>query len=425
MNIFTPLVTTTLLQASTISTTNLFTPFIQASTISTTNLFTNFLQASTISTTNLFTNFLQASTISTTNLFTNYIQASTISTTNIYTRLVSTSFLQASTVSTLSLNTRNISSLFSQTSSILTGSVTLRGSGGSGLVTTNTTGSQLLFNGSQVGSWVGTATTDLNMASFNINNVTNLNGTAVASIGGSSWSQYPATQTVNLNGNSVVNVNDLTVTGNTNMFGLTVTTGTSLNDVTIFGSATVASLSVADIADINDLNISGNAYAVQNTTVSSNIATNYVLPLYKNFTSASNNVAQNGVATSYAQIVNYTGACITFARSPFTFYNTTFQFAGTASSNTNGIYYYLSLSNISRSTEVFGITNSTNALYYSNASLNNKKSFTFSYSDVFNTTGWAEGEIIIPQIYCLTDSAYQYKFSPNSLNLIMQPVASS
>ena len=381
VNISASNISTNTLFANTISSVNIF-----ASSISTHRLFANSISsfnivANSISTNNFFANSIsslniKASTISTTNLFTSYLQASTISTTSLYTTFVSTSFLQASTVSTLSLNTRNISSLFSQTSSILTGSITLKGSGGTGLVTTNTTGSQLLFNGSQVGTWVGTATSGLDMCNYSISNVTNLNGTAVASIGGASWSQYSATQNVNINGFNMTNVNNLTV----------------------LGSAT----------------------AIQNLTISSNIATNYVMSLYHNFTGTTNSVGSNG--GTFLPIIKIAGQALSFTQVGFKYYNTSIQFKGLATNKTSNINYYLSLSNVTYGNEVFGnITDSTYTLVYPQNSLNNNV-FSFSFSDVFNTTGWGTNDAIYPQIYCITTNTSQYSFSNVSLNLIMKPV---
>jgi len=369
------------ISSSNISTTNLFTPFIQASTISTANLFTPFIQASTISTSRLFTSLIQTSTISTISLFTQFIQASTISTTSLFTNLLSTSFLQASTISTLSLNTRSISSLFTQTSSILTGLVQLRGVTSNGLLTTNTNASQLLFNGAQVGSWIGTATTDLNMNSFNINNVTNLNGTAVASIGGSSWSQYPATQDVNLNGYSLFNI-------------------ASLNATTMF--------------------------TTQTTTPTSNVATNYLIPQYNYFQEAETELIAKFTFPTLLQIIKTPTTYLSYTKSVFRLYNVSFQFSGEIDSggSTSNINYYCSLYNSITSDIVNGNTiNDTYPLAYTESTLNPTK-FTFSYSDVFDTTSlfWSSGDRIYPYLYAKTDNDTQYKFVNIKMNLTMTPI---
>jgi hypothetical protein len=369
------------ISSSNISTTNLLTPFIQASTISTTNLFTPFIQASTISTSRLFTSLIQTSTISTTSLFTQFIQASTISTTSLFTNLLSTSFLQASTISTLSLNTRSISSLFTQTSSILTGLVQLRGVTSNGLITTNTNASQLLFNGAQVGSWIGTATTDLNMNSFNINNVTNLNGTAVASIGGSSWSQYSATQDVNLNGYSLFNI-------------------ASLNATTMF--------------------------TTQTTTPTSNVATNYVIPQYNYFQEAETELIAKFTSPTLLQIIKTPTTYLSYTKSVFRLYNVSFQFSGETSAleNTSNINYYCSLYNVNTSDIVNGNTiNVTYPLAYTESTLNPTK-FSFSYSDVFDTTSlfWSGGDPIYPYLYAKTNNDTQYKFVNIKMNLTMAPI---
>ena len=369
------------ISSSNISTANLFTPFIQASTISTSRLFTSLIQASTISSTNLFTSLIQASTISTANLFTPFIQASTISTTSLFTTLVSTSFLQASTISTLSLNTRSISSLFTQTSSILTGLLQLRGVTSNGLLTTNTNASQLLFNGAQVGSWIGTASTDLNMNSFNINNVTNLNGTPVASIGAPSWSQYVATQDVNINGYSLFNI-------------------ASLNAPTMF--------------------------TTQTTTPTSNVATNYVIPQYNYFQEAETNLIAKFTSPTLLQLIKTPTTYLSYTKSVFRLYNVSFQFSGETSAleNTSNINYYCSLYNVNTNDIVNGNTiNDTYPLAYTESALNPTK-FSFSYSDVFDTTplAWSGGDAIYPYIYAKTTNSFQYRFVNIKMNLTMTPI---
>ena len=369
------------ISSSNISTANLFTPFIQASTISTSRLFTSLIQASTISTTSLVTSLIQASTISTASLFTSLIQASTISTISLFTTLVSTSFLQASTISTLSLNTRSISSLFTQTSSILTGLLQLRGVTSNGFLTTNTNASQLLFNGAQVGSWVGTATTDLNMNSFNINNVTNLNGTAVASIGGSSWSQYSATQDVNLNGYSLFNI-------------------ASLNAPTMF--------------------------TTQTNTPTSNVATNYVIPQYNYFQESDTNLIAKFTSPTLLQLIKTPTTYLSYTKSVFRLYNVSFQFSGETSAleNTSNINYYCSLYNVNTNDIVNGNTiNDTYPLAYTESALNPTK-FSFSYSDVFDTTPltWSGGDAIYPYLYAKTTNSFEYKFKNIKMNLTMTPI---
>lgn len=368
------------ISSSNISTANLFTPFIQASTISTSRLFTSLIQASTISTTTLFTQFIQASTISTSRLFTSVIQASTISTTSLFTTLLSTSFLQASTISTLSLNTRSISSLFTQTSSILTGLLQLRGVTSNGLLTTNTNASQLLFNGAHVGSWIGTATTDLNMNSFNINNLTNLNGTPVASIGAALWSQYVATQDVNINGYSLYNIASLNAT---------------------------------------------NMFTTQTTTPTSNVATNFILPLYNYFQETETNLI--GKFTSpFQQLIMTPTTSLRYSKNVFSLYNVSFQFSGETSAleNTSNIYYYCSLYNSNTSDIVNGNTiNATYPLTYTQSDLTPTK-FSFSYSDVFDLTSyfWSTNHPIYPYIYAKTNNDIQYKFKNIKMNLTMTPI---
>lgn len=369
------------ISSSNISTTNLFTPFIQASTISTSRLFTSLIQVSTISTTNLFTSLIQASTISTSRLFTSVIQASTISTTSLFTTLLSTSFLQASTISTLSLNTRSISSLFTQTSSILTGLLQLRGVTSNGLLTTNTNASQLLFNGAQVGSWIGTATTDLNMNSFNINNVTNLNGTPVASIGGSSWSQYSATQDVNINGYSLYNIASL---------------------------------------------FAPNLYTTQTNTPTSNVATNYVIPQYNYFQETETNLIAKFTSPSLLQLIKTPTTYLSYTKSVFILYNVSFQFSGEIDSgvSTSNINYYCSLYNSITSDIVNGNTiNDTYPLAYTENILT-PRIFSFSYSDVFDTTPltWSGGDAIYPYLYAKTNNDTQYKFVNIKMNLTMTPI---
>ena len=331
-----------------ISNTNIvYTTTIQTSNISSINI-----SSSNISTANLFTPFIQASTISTSRLFTSLIQASTISTTSLFTTLVSTSFLQASTISTLSLNTRSISSLFTQTSSILTGLLQLRGVTSNGLLTTNTNASQLLFNGAQVGSWIGTASTDLNMNSFNINNVTNLNGTPVASIGAALWSQYIATQDVNINGYSLYNIASL--------FAQTITAQT---------------------------------ITAQQTTNLSNLATNNTIPkLYVDNYNGSN-VNINGADQSYVQIlVNNSNKSIIKefnSISNLYYYKTNLIFTGRDGGGANPLTYgnlYYTFSNVISGNQVEGLNyNSVKPYVYS---INSVAELNVNFTDVYNLSNF-------------------------------------
>jgi hypothetical protein len=257
----------------------------------------------------------------------------------------------------------------------------LRGVTSNGLLTTNTNASQLLFNGAQVGSWIGTATTDLNMNSFNINNVTNLNGTAVASIGGSSWSQYSATQDVNLNGYSLFNI-------------------ASLNATTMF--------------------------TTQTNTPTSNVATNYVIPQYNYFQEAETELIAKFTSPTLLQIIKTPTTYLSYTKSVFRLYNVSFQFSGETSAleNTSNINYYCSLYNVNTTDIVNGNTiNVTYPLAYTESTLNPTK-FSFSYSDVFDTTSftWSGGDPIYPYLYAKTNNSADYKFVNIKMNLTMAPI---
>jgi hypothetical protein len=223
------------------------------------------------------------------------------------------------------------------------------------------------------------------MNSFNINNVTNLNGTAVASIGGSSWSQYSATQDVNLNGYSLYNI---------------------------------ASLFTA------------NLYTNQTTTISSNVATNYVIPLHNYFQETDTFNIVKGLVP-FEQLIRVPTTSLRFnSQGGFKRYSVSFQFSGEAQNpsltaeNTSNIYYYCSLFNSNTSEIVNGNTiNDTYSLTYAQSDLTPTK-FSFSYSDVFDLTSysWATNHTIYPYLYAKTNNDILYKFINIKMNLTMSPI---
>jgi hypothetical protein len=237
---------------------------------------------------------------------------------------VNSSNISVNSISSSSITTRYLSSLQIHTSSILTGSLQLRGVTSNGLITTNTNASQLLFNGAQVGSWVGSATTDLKMNSYNI-----------------------------YDNNSLSNVD---------IFTSNITCSNTITAPTMF--------------------------TTQTNTPTSNVATNYVIPQYNYFQEAETNLIAKFTSPTLLQLIKTPTTYLSYTKSVFRLYNVSFQFSGETSAleNTSNINYYCSLYNVNTNDIVNGNTiNDTYPLAYTESALNPTK-FSFSYSDVFDTT---------------------------------------
>ena len=275
---------------------------------------------------------------------------------------VNSSNISVNSISSSSITTRYLSSLQIHTSSILTGSLQLRGVTSNGLITTNTNASQLLFNGAQVGSWVGTAATDLNMNTYNI-----------------------------YNNNSLSNVNIITSN---------VTCSNTITAQTIFTNQTAG--------------------------ITSNVATNYVIPLH-NYFPISDTTQISNYTDPFGQLIKSPTTSLRFnSEGGFKHYNVSFQFSGEIDSGTrtHNIYYYCSLYNAYKDTIANGNTiNETYPLAYTENALTPTK-FSFSYSDVFNlsSSSWETNNAIYPYIYAKTDSATLYKFTNIKMNLTMTPI---
>ena len=275
---------------------------------------------------------------------------------------VNSSNISVNSISSSSITTRYLSSLQIHTSSILTGSLQLRGVTSNGLITTNTNASQLLFNGAQVGSWVGSATTDLKMNSYNI-----------------------------YDNNSLSNVD---------IFTSNITCSNTITAPTMF--------------------------TTQTTTPTSNVATNYVIPQYNYFQEAETNLIAKFTSPTLLQLIKTPTTYLSYTQSVFRLYNVSFQFSGETSAleNTSNIIYYCSLYNVNTNDIVNGNTiNDTYPLAYTESALNPTK-FSFSYSDVFDTTPltWSGGDAIYPYLYAKTNNDTQYKFVNIKMNLTMTPI---
>ena len=78
------------------------------------------------------------------------------------------------------ISTNFLKALSSQISSITTSSINLYGKDSNGVLTTNSTGTVLLFNNNPIISWTGIATSDLNMNNYSITNTNTLHTNNIA-----------------------------------------------------------------------------------------------------------------------------------------------------------------------------------------------------------------------------------------------------
>jgi hypothetical protein len=278
---------------------------------------------------------------------------------------VNTSNISVNSISSSSITTRYLSSLQIHTSSIQTGSLQLRGVTSNGFLTTNTSASELLFNGAQVGAWVGTAATNLNMNSYSIYNIATLS-----------------------------NVNIIT------------------SNVTCSNTITAPTM-----------------FTTQTNSISSNVATNYVIPLHYYFqeTETFDIVKVN---LPFEQLIRVPTTSLRYSQGSFKRYSVSFQFSGETQNpsltpeNTSNIYYYCSLFNSNTSQIVNGNTiNDTYSLTYTQSDLTPTK-FSFSYSDVFDLTSlsWITNDAIYPYLYAKTNNDTLYKFINIKMNLTMSPI---
>ena len=188
------------------------------------------------------------------------------------------------------------------------------------------------------------------MNSFNINNVTNLNGTAVASIGGSSWSQYSATQDVNINGYSLYNIASL--------FAQTITAQT---------------------------------ITAQQTTNLSNLATNNTIPkLYVDNYNGSN-VNINGSDQPYVQVLfnNNSVMKVFDPISNLYYYKSSVIFRGIDGGGPNPLSYgslFYTFSNSNSGIEFQGLNYNSNKPYV--YSINSVAELNVNFTDVYNLSNF-------------------------------------
>jgi hypothetical protein len=297
----------------------------------------------------------------------------------------------------------------------LTGAVQLRGTTSNGLLTTNTGGTQLLYNGSAVGTWVGTATSDLNMNSFSITNLTNLNGTPVALFGASAWATFSATTNVNVNGYNMNNIANLgttnITTNNINASDRILCGDLSANNIYATNKLLTTDISANKIYASNYIlcgDISANKIYASNYILCGDISANKIYAITSIIspqTANRNEVATNRIVP-YWYRDTYTETFIPCSSNTFTQVLTNGQFSnfpsgiGTnyyrANINMNGdfnssnvsLQYYYSFSNLDLNTSASGsIVN----LNYPYKYVNNPRtvSVSFGYTDIFNLTGFA------------------------------------
>ena len=337
----------------------------------------------------------------------------------------------------------------------MTGAVQLRGTTSNGLLTTNTGGTLLLYNGSAVGTWVGTAATNLNMNSFSITNLTNLNGTPVASFGASAWATFAATTNVNVNGYNMNNIANLATTNittnNINATNQILCSDLSANNIYATNKLLTTDISANRIYAINNLttsDISANKIYASNYVLCGDLSANKVVAISKVITpdlSANNIIATNSITSPQTANRNevatnrivpywytdlYTGTSIACPSASFTQVLSNGQFSnfpsglGTnyfranlnmngdfLSSNASLEYYYTFLNTDTSATASGSIVNSNYPYKYVNSP--NTMYVSFGYTDIFDLTGFASCNFSI-QLYVkpiTSDTLSNYKVS--------------
>lgn len=213
---------------------------INASYISTASVYTNDLVTSNISTSTISadtirTNNLYTTLLSTTNLYANstfspFINTSTLDLDgNILTTAGNELLYNGQPIATVSSISTNVAAwaLYPATSTIIADSNDIIGVKNIQLSTIN---GQPFTTQSSVSTWSQfPATSEVNFAQYNLNNVSTINGSPYITGSASAWSAFPATQTVNMSANSLNNVAAVNLSNTGTQAILTAGAGNVLN----------------------------------------------------------------------------------------------------------------------------------------------------------------------------------------------------
>lgn len=277
----------------------------------------NAIGVSTVNANNIFTNALTASNITTNTITTSSITASVayISTVNTQSLVLDGNTLTTAgeellfngeplaTVSTISTNVASWA-LYPALSTIFANDNNVTGVKDIQLSTIN---GQPFITPSSITTWSQfPATSEVNFAQYNLNNVSTINGSPYITGSASAWSAFPATQTVNMAANSLNDVAGINLSNTGTQALLTAGAGNVLNvnGVPVSGGsasawATFPATSNVTIPD-KDLNMTTTAPGVSYNTA--NLNANVVIgntgqaPLRPDFTAYCGTVSLGGLA---------------------------------------------------------------------------------------------------------------------------------
>jgi hypothetical protein len=232
---------------------------------------------------------------------------------------------------------------------------------------------------------------------------------------------------LNLVGNNIDGVNNL------GTYSISTLNIEALNDATVGGTLYVNNtintydlvashvintydLGVShDISVSNNINMNNNPISnLKQTPTRTNAATNYVIPIV---VGPSNNIATISFTnTAFTQVYSnalqpqfsiFTNDLAT----SFSKVNFNFQFSGrTNDSNNSILYFYFSLSNVTKSSEFFGTTFTSNYPYVVTGYLSPNKIFSLSYQDIFDFSsgGSCNNDTYSVNLYVQSKSASDY-----------------
>lgn len=409
---------------------------------------------------------IQALTVSTANLFSQNVSSQNLRSFNNVLTNVSTQ-----TLSTVNLFSQTVSTTFTSSRNVQVSSITLSNVVGSASLTLSNDNQALLVNGVPTGTFraISTATATLNMNSNSISNVltvSTLNLTASNIVVQSLSSFNLQTQnlsTNNLFANSLSTVNMRATTLST----ITLNSSNILNQTRITTSNIFLSNILFNdgcnndtfsyVTPFVDINTSNHRFLAYSNSIETNyIASDWSYFKAKNGIDISNNTISNIsqatflnsvqttitmpvsflVTTSNSEIINSNTDLDLFTEftvNPFTFVNTGFIntkflicFHGITLCNTNtgtnGYYCYLS--NRTQSQVVNGRTFNDlgKFLFLQNENPIYPDRTAFSFSDIFNTSGWNTGDEIFVLLHVFNSGSQTYFFSNVNFSVTYEPL---
>jgi hypothetical protein len=439
-NILTNSISTINLTASIISTNILFAPIISTINLQASNILTNNITTSGISTINITTNSisttnLQATSISTNLLFTNSITANSISTTNLQANTISTNLLLAPSISTLNLRATTIS-----TQNLLATTIQ-----GTTIQTSNI--SSFFYGGIEKYNYV---------SSISLQSTTRgLGNIYVSSL--SNWAQFPATANLNMNNNSITNVNNLTTSG-TNTFGfeayfndsvtitsnnlyldsiraytnplITFANGIDMNNNNIdnidnLGVGLINGFSISEYYNANWAQFS----ATENVNMNNKTINNLIQ------TTVVNDAATNDITAQY--LINDIGTTsfsgtiqiqptppirsgIFRNRGGFTNFKVTFTLVGEGV--VSPIELYFKLFNDTSSDAVSGTIVNSFFPYQEEEHTINNRNHSITYTDIYDLSPWNNGDTYYPLLY-IASSGATVNFNSGTILVVLEPTS--